>query len=108
MNELRSVAEKLQYGANAKDYHQSVVASLTARGVVSRIVISFHSVGSGFRGLVVAVAYFQTGDGSAVPVSDDVFRISYEDAPADVGQRYAGWLDHSLMKGLAEWRRTLV
>ena len=108
INELRAVAEKLQYDPNTNDYHQSIVSTFTAGGVASRIVISFHTVGSGFRGLVVAVAYFQSGDGPAVPVCEDVFRIGYEEPRADVEKRYAGWLDQCLMKGLAEWRRTLV
>ncbi len=59
INELRSIAEKLKYDPNTNDYHQSIVSTFKADGVDSRIVVSFHSVGSGFRGLVVAVGYFQ-------------------------------------------------
>jgi hypothetical protein len=107
-NELHSLAEKLHYEPNTKDYHRSVVATLIAGSVASRIVVSFHSVGSGFRGLVVVVAYFQTDNGPAIPVSEDMFRISYEEPQAEIEKRYARWLDQCLIQGIALWRRTLV
>jgi fido (protein-threonine AMPylation protein) len=107
-NELRAIAEKLQYDPNTNDYYQSVVANFTSSGVVSRIVVSFHSVGAAFRGLVVAVGYFQIGDRPPILVSDDIFRINYQEPPGDTRKRYAAWLDECLIRGLAEWRRTLV
>jgi hypothetical protein len=44
----------------------------------------------------------------AVPVSDDVFRISCQEAQSEIGPRFETWLDHSLIEGIAQWRRTLV
>jgi fido (protein-threonine AMPylation protein) len=108
LNEIRRVAERLRYDPNVSDFHQDVVATLKAGDVTSRIVVSFHSVGAAFRGLLVAVAYFQVGDGPAVPISDDVFRISYQEAQSEIGPRFETWLDHSLIEGIAQWRRTLV
>ena len=107
-DELRQLAEKLQYHPNTNDYHQTFAAMFTASGVESRIVVSFHSVGKAFRGLVVAVCYFQVGDGPPAPLSDDVFRIGYQETATEVSKRYDKWLDDCLIKGLAEWRRTLV
>jgi len=108
VDELRAIAEKLQYDPNANDYQQSIVASLTSSRVTSRIVVSFHSVGVSFRGLVAAVAYFQTGDNPPIPLSEDIFRISYQEPRNDVQLRYTPWLEECLIKGLAEWRRTLA
>jgi hypothetical protein len=108
VNELRDLAEKLQYDPNADDYHQAVVANLVSGGVPSRIVVSFDSVGSAFRGLAAAMAYFQTSDKPPIPLSDDVFRISYKEPRAEAQQRYTQWLDQCLVKGLGEWRCTLA
>jgi len=107
-NAIRQLAEKLRYDPNTNDYHQSVAAVFRASTVESQIVVSFHSVGSAFRGLVVAVGYFQVGGGPPVPLSDDVFRISYQEPRTEIETRYGKWLDDRLIKGLAEWRRTLV
>jgi len=107
VNELRAIAAKLHYDPNTNDYQQSPVANLISSGVTSRIVVSFHSVGSSFRGLVAAVAYFQAGDNLPIPLSDDIFRISYEEPRNEVQLRYTPWLEECLIKGLAEWRRTL-
>jgi len=105
--ELAALAEKLHYDANANDYHSAFLGSLTARGVASRIVVDIHSVGT-FRGLLAVVAYFQRGDEPAIPLSDDIFRISYEEQAAQIENRYTPWLEGCLIQGLAEWRRGLV
>jgi prophage maintenance system killer protein len=107
-NEIRSVAEKLKYDPNTSDFHPSVVLNLKAPDVASRIVVSFHGVGAAFRGLLVAAPYFQVGDGSPVPISEDVFRISYQDAQDEIGPRFEKWLESCIIEGIANWRRTLV
>ncbi|MGD0778357.1 MAG: Fic family protein, partial [Candidatus Solibacter sp.] len=107
-DDIRPVAEKLKYDPNFSDYHQSVVLTLKAVSVASRIVVSFHGVGAAFRGLLVAVAYFQVGDGAAVPISEDVFRISYNETPNEIGPRFEKWLEPCIVEGIAHWRRTLV
>ncbi len=108
VNELAAIAEKLNYDPNPNDYHNSLALRLTSKDTVSKIVVSFHSVGSAFRGLVVAVGYFQTGDSPPIPVCDDIFRINYLEPRNDIIVRYAPWLDDCLIRGLAEWRRTLA
>ena len=107
-NEIRSVAEKLKYDPNISDFHQSVVLNLKAGDVTSKIVVSFHGVGAAFRGLLVAVAYFQVGDGAAVPISEDVFRISYQESWDEIVPRFEKWLEPCIVEGIAQWRRTLV
>jgi len=106
--EIRAVAEKLKYDPNIGDFHQSVVLNLKAGDVASRIVVSFHGVGAAFRGLLVAVAYFQSGDGAAVPISEDVFRISYQEPQSEILSRFEKWLEPCIVEGIALWRRTLV
>jgi hypothetical protein len=108
LTEIRLIAEKLKYEANVNDFHKSGVITLKAGEVASRIVISFHGVGAAFRGVLVAVAYFQLVEGPAVPLSDDVFRISYLEPQDELLSRFDGWLDRCIIQGIAEWRRTLV
>ena len=105
--ELASIAERLRYNPNGNDFHNSAVVNLAVRGVASRIVVDMHSVGA-FRGLLAVVAYFQRGDGPAIPLSDDIFRISYEEPASEIENRYVPWLEECLIRGLAEWRRGLV
>ncbi len=107
-SEIRLVAEKLRYEPNTSDFQHSALIRLTAHEAVSRVVISFHGVGPAFRGLLVSVAYFQTGDAPPVPVCDDIFRISYQESIADSQKRFSPWLEQVLIEGLAAWRRTLA
>ncbi|MBZ5727048.1 MAG: Fic family protein [Acidobacteriia bacterium] len=107
LNEIRSVAEKLKYEPDVS-FHEAAVANFKAAGIPSRIVVSFHGVGAAFRGLLVAAAYFQAGDGPAVPISEDVFRISYQDQQNEIAARFHKWLDGCIVEGIAHWRRTLV
>ena len=82
--------------------------AITAADITSRIVVSFHGVGAAFRGLLVVMGYFQVGDGPAVPISEDVFRISYQESANEITPRFEKWLDGCLIEGIAQWRRTLV
>jgi fido (protein-threonine AMPylation protein) len=106
--EIRPIAERLKYDPNFSDFHQSVVLILKAGDVTSRIVVSFHGVGAAFRGLLVAVAYFQAGSGEAVPISEDVFRVSYQETQNEIVPRFEKWLEPCIVEGIAHWRRTLV
>jgi hypothetical protein len=108
VDELTSLGRLLEYDPNAHDFHFSYVAQLTAGGVPSQIVVSFHAVGSTFRGLLAAAAYFRSGEGPVIPLSKDIFRISSEEPKVEIERRFVPWLDQCLINGLAEWRRTLI
>ncbi len=108
LNEIRLLADKLKYDPNVNEYHQGAIATFKAGGTSSRIVLSFHGVGAAFRGLLVVMAYFQVGDAAPGPISEDVFRISYQDSQAEIGPRFEKWLDACLIEAIGLWRRTLV
>lgn len=108
-DKLAILSDHFGYAANPTDYHQTMQLLLGLGLVESAIVLSLHSAGRRFSGLVVGVAYFlQTGQESPVPLCDDIFRISYQEDEASVVSRFKPWLDACLIRGLAEWRRTLV
>ena len=106
--EIDAVAEKLKYDANTSMFHQNIVFDFAVGESRSRIVVAFHGVGAAFRGLLVAAVYFQIGHETAVPVSEDVFRISYEEPLTEMRARFDKWLDAAIIEGIAHWRRTLV
>lgn len=56
----------------------------------------------------IAVAYFQVGSGEAVSISEDVFRISYQEPQSEIVSRFEKWLEPCIVEGIAQWRRTLV
>ena len=105
---LRSLGSQLHYDPNAIDYSGGRVLDLKASAVSSRITIAVHSVGPAFRGLLAVVACFAHGGSPPIALCDDIFRISYNENPNQVEERFTGWLDKCLIEGLAAWRRTLV
>jgi hypothetical protein len=107
-NVISSLAYRFGYAPNTNEYHEACIVDLEKGSLKSVVVVSFHSVGEAFKGLLVAVAYFQSGDGPAIPLSDDVFRIIYSEPAAQIEKRFRKWLDQCIIRGLAEWRRTLI
>lgn len=105
--ELRSLGEILKYDPNPAGYSAGYAVSLSAPGVDARIVICLHTVGAALRGIIGAIAYFSAG-AVPVPLSDDIFRIDYQGVTPQKVQAYTKWLDDALIRGLAEWRKTLV
>jgi Fic family protein len=108
LDELKTLGNLLEYDPNTNDFHVAHLAQLTTRGMLSQIVISFHGVGSGFRGLLAVAAYFRSGQGPVVPLSKDIFRITSEEPEAEISKRFFAWLNECLIEGLAEWRRSLI
>ena len=102
------MASKLRYDHNTTDYHQSVLLSLAVKEVPSRIVISFHSVGAAFRGLMAVRCLFPKWQQRSDSIVGRHFQNKLRGAEADIDNRYEAWLDQCLIKGLAEWRRSIV
>jgi hypothetical protein len=82
--------------------------TLKADGAESRIVISFHGMGSAFHGLLAGVCYFVKEKADPSSLSEEFFLVSYSEPQKEAVQRYTEWLDRCLIQGLARWRRTLV
>lgn len=108
LDEIRKVTEKLYYVLGIDDYFQSSVVVLKDSGISSRIVVVFTCAAPFFNGVIAGIAYFQTGKNEPFLLSDDIFRIDHKGPVAEIQQRYVKWLDDVMIKGLAEWRRTLV
>ena len=115
--ELRLLAEALKYDPNPADYFLGSLLILLRSGsgaaamgnaTSAKIAVCVHTVGAAFRGLIAVVAYFQVGAERPVPLSDDIFRIDYQESYKELEQRYAKWLEACVIQGIAEWRKTLL
>ncbi len=106
--ELGEVAKQLRYDPNLAVYDRSIAMNLRSKNVAGRMVVSFHGIGSSFRGLLVAAAYFQIDGKEPTALTEDVFRISYEEPCAEIAIRFDPWLDQCIINGLALWRRAVA
>ena len=102
------VSRKLRYDPDFNAYHHSYALTLGAPSGRSTIIVSLHGVGPAFRGLLAASAFFQVDETDPVPLSDDIFRISYKEALVAISARFGPWLESCLVKGIELWRRTLL
>ena len=99
--DLDQLAKTLHYDPNPGEYHETIMATLEAPSATNGIVVSFHGVGTGFRGLVAAVTYFRDSNGHVTPLSDDIFRISYEEPRPEIE---AGIVPGLTIAWLRPWR----
>jgi hypothetical protein len=105
---LKWFSSRFNYEPNGSVYDQGVYMELNAQGVLSTTTVDFHGVGASFRGVLAAIAYFQTQGGEFAALSEDPFRFTYKDEREDLGRRYLEWLDKALIEALAIWRRTIA
>ena len=105
-DELRYLGRALKYSPNLADSSLGPVLNLSSPTMDARIVVCFHTLGAAFRGLIGAVAYLQAGSDLPIPLSEDIFRIDYQERIQELQPRFIKWLDACLIQGLAEWRKT--
>ncbi len=109
-------AKRLDYFANMSNFHSWVrIAFVTAAGR-SEILLSFHTVGREYRGVIGASMCFyrrQRTDGEGIEqqvielqtVSDDLFQVGYKEPFESAEARFRPWLEEALVIGLDFWRR---
>lgn len=72
-------------------------------GNIYTIVVEF---GMGSPALIGAE--FRKSISPPIPLADDVFRIDHSEPLDELLRRFTKWLDNVIIRGLAEWRKTLV
>ncbi len=79
------------------------------------ILLSFHSVGRDYRGVVGAVIVFfrraESGEGErqsfdVTVIGDESFQVNYRESLDAVRMRFSRWLERGLVEALEAWRRT--
>jgi Fic family protein len=104
-HELRAPAFK--FGAHFSSLDgPSAALILEASGGISRIVVDF---GTGAVGGPTRVGTkIEILSDRSVRLYDDAFRIDYLEPMDQLQPRFQKWLDDGIIRGLAEWRKTLV
>src|ERR1017187_4888011 len=105
---LKTIPHNLLYDPDFNQYSKGVQLTLKTSKSASKMVIFFQGAGSSYRGILVVSGFFQEGENQPVPLSDDVFRISYEENLPELRKRFAPWMEACLVRGTALWRRTLL
>ncbi|MCY4193985.1 MAG: Fic family protein, partial [bacterium] len=105
-------AKHFDYWANSGSYHSWVrIVFITETGR-SEILLSFHTVGREFRGVIGATMCFfrksvSEDDSGQVtelqPVCDEVFQLNYKEEKTQVIKRFEPWLESALFFGLNQW-----
>lgn len=109
-------AKRLDYFANMRDFHSWVRIAFVTAGGRSEILLSFHTVGREYRGVVGASVCFyrrQRTDGEGIEqqvielqtVSDELFQVGYKEPFDSAEARFRPWLEEALVIGLDFWRR---
>jgi Fic family protein len=106
--EARGVAREMGYRADTDTYHAWCQFDIGERHN-SRIVVSFHTMGAEFLGLMAISAWIRLPNlpQLATPLSKTPFQFSLQDDEAQVTQRLDKWLDDILLAGLDLWRKQL-
>ena len=113
--QITQVARELEYFADTRTYRAWVRLRISEERQTS-IVISFHSLGTQFVGVLAASAFLEhrqrDEDGQAVTeglvrLPQEVFDFSYFENMDDIVVRFEKWLAASVLVGLDQWGRDL-
>lgn len=113
--QIVDTAKELGYYADTRTY-RSWVRLKIKEDRQTELVLSFHSVGVDFLGIMAASAFMEyrdrnedletTVDGPYI-LSRDVFQFSYTENERNVSERFESWLSEVLLEGLDKWRKQL-
>jgi prophage maintenance system killer protein len=113
--QILEATHQFGYFAGFREYSAWVRMCIVTETGRAEVVVSFHSVGREYRGVIGVVMVFfrrsesDTGGRQATDIQvlgHESFQINYKEDPAAVGSRFARWLERGLVEGLEAWRRT--
>lgn len=113
--EVLEAIHRFRYFAGFHDHSAWVRMGIHTESGRAEIVVSFHSVGREYRGVIgVVMVFFRRsgadgGAGQATEIQvlgEEPFQINYREDEAGVRTRFARWLERGLVEGLDAWRRT--
>jgi len=103
--QLSEIGDELGYSVSLTDYNRCVRLHLVT-GRKFQVIVSLHSVGPKFRGLIGAAVFLES-DLERVLVPGGMFQTHYRESGGDALGRFLPWLDEALRNALSRWRRTL-
>ena len=113
--QIVEVARSCDYFADTRTYATWVRLKIREERQ-TQLVVSFHSLGVDFLGILVASAFLEYRDRSEdgelsvegpYQLSKDVFQFAFNEAVESVESRYTDWLNGVLLFGLDQWRRQI-
>ncbi len=113
--QVLEAAKRHDYFANLRDHHAWTRLVLRA-GTQAEILVSFHTLGRDFRGVVVGSLVFfkreeteghQAQVTDLTPLTDEVFQVNYLEQGSLVEERFRKWFRDGLIRGLDRWYRGL-
>ncbi|PWU10483.1 MAG: filamentation induced by cAMP protein fic [Terriglobia bacterium] len=100
------MVQKAGQVADFTDYNAMAQLAMNA-GRYDSLTISFQAIGPRFRGIIGVVAYLSIHDAEPILIPGGTFQINYAEDVAKAQTRFSNWLDHVIVEGLNQWRRTL-
>lgn len=103
------------YFAGFGDFSAWARLCITTESGRGEVILSFHSVGRDYRGVVGAVIVFfrkaESGEGDrqtfdVTVIGDESFQVNYRESLDTVGPRFSHWLERGLVEALEAWRRS--
>lgn len=113
--DIIDVAGKLGYFADIRRYSSWARLSIVEERQTN-IVVSVHSIGREFVGLLGVSAFmtFKDADeessfatGGPIPLAGEVFQFAYNEREDLFLERFSEWFDQVLLIGLEQWRRQI-
>lgn len=113
--QVLEATHRFGYFAGFGDFSAWVRLCITTESGRGEILLSFHSVGRDYRGVIGAVMVFfrraESGDGErqAFDVNvagDESFQVNYREPEDTMTSRFARWLERCLVEALETWRRS--
>ena len=114
-SQIIETARKLGYHADTRTYRSWVKLQIKEDRQTD-IVVSFHSLGQEFLGVLVASAFLEFKDrseGKEISISgpitacQELFQFSYNENSDRVSSRFSVWLNQVMMTALEQWRKQL-
>jgi Fic family protein len=113
-NQIIDIAKGFGYYADTRTYAAWVRLKIREERQ-AEIVVSFHSVGAEFVGVMVASAFVEYRDkdeddvrlDGPYPVCDEVFQFSSRDGAESANERFDAWIHGVILVGVDQWRRQL-
>jgi hypothetical protein len=113
--QIIDVARELDYYADTRTYRAWVRLKLK-EDRQTELVLSFHSLGVEFLGIMAVSAFMEyrdrnedgesSVDGPYI-LSKEIFQFSYKEKEQDIMTRFEPWLNDVLLAGLDKWRKQL-
>ena len=110
------VARELEYFADMRRYHHWIRMRIQ-ESHISSIIVSFHPLGTRFRGIMAASAFYEQRPAASdqeppmtpIPfrLNQEVFEFTFSDLMENVTPRFEEWLHDTLMVGLTQWKNSI-